>query len=338
MKKKLFAVLALSAVMAASASVFADEAVVEEAAAEEEIMLISEENSEAVEETKMYDLHTVTVMGISENMIETTTNVEEAENYENTINFTFSENTVFYAANGEKKSAEDVKEGTSITVYTPANSVWLMIMPPQYSASVVVINDEAEGYVSVGKFLAEEEMLVNEEKSLALNIGEETVIVDTDENEVEADLDGKELVVFYSITTRSIPPQTTPEKVVVLQQSEVAEEEVTEEVEEIEENGTVVNEIDVSNWFTAENGTVMVPLREVAESLDFVVSWNGEERKVTLNDGMYSLKIDENAYIAGKMMAVELGSAPVIVDDYTYVPVEFFTELLEVEDGVIVTE
>jgi hypothetical protein len=29
-------------------------------------------------------------------------------------------------------------------------------------------------------------------------------------------LDGRKLIVYYSVTTRSIPPQTTPEKIVIL--------------------------------------------------------------------------------------------------------------------------
>jgi hypothetical protein len=82
----------------------------------------------------------------------------------------------------------------------------------------------------------------------------------------------------------------------------------------------------------------MVPLREIAETLGMTVEWDGDLRAVILNGGIYSLKIDENSYVKGKMAPVELSAAPEITDDLTYVPVEYFAEITEASLNVNLDE
>ena len=58
---------------------------------------------------------------------------------------------------------------------------------------------------------------MNEKYSLKLNVSEETDISSVSGKDVTvADLPGQNLLVFYAITTRSIPAQTPPTKVIVL--------------------------------------------------------------------------------------------------------------------------
>ena len=45
---------------------------------------------------------------------------------------------------------------------------------------------------------------------------DDTKIVDKNEKEYKGDLDKNDLIVFYGVSTKSIPAQTTPTKVVVL--------------------------------------------------------------------------------------------------------------------------
>ncbi len=52
---------------------------------------------------------------------------------------------------------------------------------------------------------------------------------------------------------------------------------------------------------------------------------------VMINDGMYSLKIGDNSYTAGKMTPAELSFAPEIKNDLTYVPFEFFSDIMQFE-------
>lgn len=90
------------------------------------------------------------------------------------------------------------------------------------------------------------------------------------------------------------------------------------------------------------DGVLMLPLKAVAESLGYKVTWNGETRTVELLQGprWTSVKIGENSYFKSKMAPQPLSAAPVIVSGRTMVPAEFFVEMLGhdlmVEDGTVI--
>lgn len=358
MKKNLLTIMITVAMLTASTAAFAEATPAPTAvpAAEEQltVMPVSETADEeftAPVSMPSYISNTVTVTEAGEGRIATTLNKEDAENPENTINYTIQEDTLVFSSKGEKKEVKDIEKGADITVFTNSYSPAPLIMPPQYQANVIIINDDEQiGSVDVDTYLADGERLINAANSLVLNIGETTEIVDKEGKAVKADeLKNKDLVVFYTITTRSIPAQTPPEKIVVIGENETAlaqieatkneatatpaptaEPEATEEpTDNSKINAVKVNDKEIENIYKSADGTVMVPLRKIAEELGFTVDWDGNLRAVILNSGMYSLKIDENSYVKGKMMPVELCCAPEIKDDLTYVPVEYFTEVLE---------
>lgn len=372
MKKKLITLMTITAIIASSGAVFADAVPTPTAAPTDDSYVmpvtVDETEIQAPVVIPSYISNTVTVTEISEGKIATKTNdVKETESeLENVINYITNENTLVYTSKGEKKALADVKKDSVITVFTGSYTPAPLIMPPQYEANVIIINDEEEvGSVNVDTYLKDGEKLINAANSLELNIGETTEIVDTEENKVEADeLANKDLIVFYTITTRSIPAQTPPEKVVVIGENEVAlkninaanepEEtqapevtadpeataapEVTAEPEATQapvDYSKVINvkvkEESLDYVYIKEDGTLMLPLRKITETLGMTVDWDGETRTVILNGGIFSIKIGENSYAKGKMMPVELNSAPEIVNDLTYVPVEYFTEILEIE-------
>lgn len=78
------------------------------------------------------------------------------------------------------------------------------------------------------------------------------------------------------------------------------------------------------------DGITMVPLRAVAEAMGYTVTWNNEDRSVEISQGAQwtSIYIGKNAYFRNRMAPHELSSAPVIVNDRTLVPVEFFADIL----------
>ena len=169
---------------------------------------------------------------------------------------------------------------------------------------------------------------------------------DKDEKEYKGDINKNDLIVFYDVSTKSIPAQTTPTKVVVLGENEIALKQIeaaknatpaptaspkVTEAPQVSYAGlvnVVIGDKNVSDVYAKDN-TTMVPLREVAEAAGFTVTWDAENRAVILNDGVYSLKIGENSYVKGKMMPLTLSAAPEIVNDLTYVPAEFFAEVTE---------
>ncbi|WNC15252.1 copper amine oxidase N-terminal domain-containing protein [Brevibacillus brevis] len=78
--------------------------------------------------------------------------------------------------------------------------------------------------------------------------------------------------------------------------------------------------------------TVLVPLREVAESLGFQVKWNAELKAAEVAKGaIFSYaKAGEDRYPFAKMYKT-LGAEPRLINGSTYVPVAFVDEILQAE-------
>lgn len=197
------------------------------------------------------------------------------------IVFTTSAATVVYdAKDGSVKTAKDLTEGMEITAVLPANSIMTMSIPPMTpSAMGFVINAEGTS-VMVGKFNDE---LVNEENKLALNISEETSIVSitgTKQILTAEDIKGNECLVIYGATTKSIPAQTSPIKVVILPTTE---------------DELIVKEVEVG---TKETVASTVTLRDAAVAAGFEVKWTANDAPVVLEkDGVtISVTLGSTAY------------------------------------------
>ena len=97
---------------------------------------------------------------------------------------------------------------------------------------------------------------------------------------------------------------------------------------EVVVNNEILENAPLPFWQEVENGYVaMVPLRVVAEALAYDVTWNNELRSVQLGVGIH-LWIGNTEVVVGRMAPIELQVAPVIVDDLTFVPLNFFRDVL----------
>jgi len=120
----------------------------------------------------------------------------------------------------------EVGEGDTVTAYYPAMGIMPMIYPPQYTADVLVagVPEDEIVFVTVDRFNVgegwDDYVLVSQDGMLALRINEDVPVTAADgeafEGALEGELSGKNLVVLYAVTTRSIPAQTTPIAVIVL--------------------------------------------------------------------------------------------------------------------------
>lgn len=374
MKKNLIAIIALTAALAASTSAFADTVQISEEELNKpvstyapdamptpeiqgDIMVLNGEETDAAApvETASYISVDVTVVKTDsdvDGIIKTTTDVNNKDDQNNTVNLKITDDTLVYDNWGNKKALSDLTAGSKITVFTGSYEPTPLILPVQYTANVIIINGDKEGNVNADTYLADEEGYTNVANTLKIAAADDTKIVDKNEKEYKGDLDKNDLIVFYGVSTKSIPAQTTPTKVVVLGKNEIAlkqieaaknatpaptaapETTVAPEVTEAPQVSyaglvnVVIGDKNVSDVYAKDN-TTMVPLREVAEAAGFTVTWDAENRAVILNDGVYSLKIGENSYVKGKMMPLTLSAAPEIVNDLTYVPAEFFAEVTE---------
>ena len=87
-----------------------------------------------------------------------------------------------------------------------------LIYPPQYNA-IVVAQDLNERFVDVSYYNSR---LINENRTLQLNLDGRVDIRTQNNQYYQGNPANHKLVVIYTTSTRSIPAQTTPSKVVVL--------------------------------------------------------------------------------------------------------------------------
>lgn len=176
-------------------------------------------------EMPSYIANQVTVLSAQEGMLETTLNPDDPDNQEHIINYTIMDDTLIFDQTGNKLTSEDVKEGRLLTVYTGAYTPAPMIMPPQYQATIIILLDaetEETGSTCADTFVMVDGMLTGTGNTLALNLTGDVEILDREGNPTQEELENKDLLVFYGASTRSIPAQTTPAKIVVLGTNEMA--------------------------------------------------------------------------------------------------------------------
>lgn len=104
------------------------------------------------------------------------------------------------------------RKGMALTGFIEADAPAPLIFPPQYNASVIA------GQPSTGKmelsFFNQE--LVNPANTLKLNTDSDTVVTTKNGEIFHGPLGGHLLLVYYDSTTRSIPAQTVPKKIILL--------------------------------------------------------------------------------------------------------------------------
>ena len=149
-------------------------------------------------------------------------------------------------------------------------------------------------------------------------------------------LDGRMLEVTYSAVAMSLPPQSTPTGIVVMYEKAVPlPETVTGDTVPL--NGEVVVKgaiLDAPAPFVTADNTVMVPLRAVAEALGFNVTWDGSNGSVRLGNAI-TLFLGLDYYTVGRMAPLQLGTAPELVNGFTYVPLKFFSTVTAEYDAYV---
>ena len=139
--------------------------------------------------------------------------------------YTVTSETMIYNSGSTKKMEKvGFQKGQQIDAYYGKDKPMIMIYPPQISPELIVVHDaKTFGSVKVGKF---DEELRSLDNKLNLKVDGKTTFENTEGEKIERqDLSGKELIVFYTVATKSIPAQTAPTKVVAIS-PEKAEEAV----------------------------------------------------------------------------------------------------------------
>ncbi|MBK3493736.1 hypothetical protein JFL43_02450 [Viridibacillus sp. YIM B01967] len=125
------------------------------------------------------------------------------------------ETLLFNSTTYESLQASDLKPGFFIHAYVHKHQPATRIFPPQISPTLVVANEKDLFYgVKVGTYNAATSLI---ETDLRLNIGPNTKMLAEAGQNIEAEqLDGHDIAVFFKMSTRSIPPRTTPNMIILL--------------------------------------------------------------------------------------------------------------------------
>lgn len=105
-----------------------------------------------------------------------------------------------------------LRRGMSVIAFYDADAPAILIYPPQYRALVIAQKSPRE-FVTLQYF---DENLVSSDNSLQLNIGPNTMVTTANGQPFSCNPGNHQLLVYYTTTTRSIPPQTTPRRVIVM--------------------------------------------------------------------------------------------------------------------------
>lgn len=105
-----------------------------------------------------------------------------------------------------------VKVGDRISGYFDGNAAVPMIYPPQYRA-LVIAKDSRHHFVKVDYF---NNQLVSSDGNLKIIMSPTTPVLLENGQAFTRSVANRNLIVIYGATTRSIPAQTTPYKVIVM--------------------------------------------------------------------------------------------------------------------------
>jgi hypothetical protein len=105
-----------------------------------------------------------------------------------------------------------LQTGDDVIGFYDADAPAILIYPPQYP-SIVMARRSAFSDIKVDFF---DDQLISSDGQLKLNISPITLVILENGQAYTGDLRNRILTVVYGATTRSIPAQTTPLKVVVM--------------------------------------------------------------------------------------------------------------------------
>ena len=121
-----------------------------------------------------------------------------------TINFVLSPGT--YVVDNTP-----LRPGMRVTAFYDSNLPVPLIYPPQYQAAFISRTEPGES-IMTAYF---NEALLSSDNPFKLNVDNSTRVTTANGQRYTCSLGNNLLMVFYSASTRSIPPQTTPERIIV---------------------------------------------------------------------------------------------------------------------------
>ena len=214
------------------------------------------------------------------------------------------------------------KKGEKIQYFYRADTPMMLSLPAQMTPDVIGVNvDESKFSMDVDYFDKDGHGISNR---LDLNLGEE-VKAKNFAGEEEKDFLPSELLVLYTIATRSLPPIAAPEKIEILNTKGIADEEKTDEKKTDESK--VPDEKDVLKAYERTPDTYY--LRKALEGLGAEVNWIRDTNTTEITKADKKVVIyNENKEMQIDDMVIEMKDFK-IENKITYIGREDLVKILE---------
>lgn len=108
--------------------------------------------------------------------------------------------------------SRQLRRGMRVAAFYDSSLPVPLIFPPQYRAEIITVLGRNQ-QIMLNFF---DGRLLSADRSLQLNIAAGTDIKTVNGQNFNCSPVNQTLLVYYTVTTRSIPPQTTPERIVVM--------------------------------------------------------------------------------------------------------------------------
>lgn len=242
------------------------------------------------------------------------------EDEQNPFQFYVDDKTLVYDNQGEEV---ELKVGDTVSIYVYANQPMILIYPPRYSPAVVIV-ELLSTMTTTLKVTQFDENYLSEDGQLKLNLQDKSVIINAKGEKVAPkDLKNYSALVFYGPTTKSIPPQTSPYKIVVFPKLEdgIVDEPSTEIAPEISAI--------IGSDYKKVDGKVMVPIRVIAEKLGYKVKSTGKGAVISKGALSYTITRGEKMYGHNKASRYFKVAPTLLENNKTYVEYDFVLQLLK---------
>ncbi len=197
---------------------------------------------------------------------------------------------VYDAENNSFIELSALKEGDKLAAIMSANSAMTLSLPPIANDAAYLIKTNDNMNIKIGAF---DENLLSSDDELQLNVGRETVIMDTMGTKkifTPEDIKNAQCAVIYSVSTMSIPAQTSPEAVIVLEAAKVEED------------------------------SYYVPLRSTLEAEGFKVEWVANDKPIVATKDGVAIKLSiGSSFVTINGNRYDLASATKLVGDVAHV-------------------
>ena len=241
------------------------------------------------------------------------------------INLLVSEDThIVKGANGQSIDFAKLKKGDKVVAYYDA-AVTRSLPPQGRAVAFVVGNDEDNAiYMRVSNV----ENLANGDIRVLNSNGDALVTIKKNQVEDIEDInEGSEILVWYKMMTMSLPGQATSTKTVVLTEGTDIKVHLSAGIAAVKGQ-----EFEI----VKKDGKVYLPLREICEKLGYKVEWNNENKAIMIHKGPRTANVIIGSHEYAKMkMRVQLDEVPQIINGKTFVPVDFFDDVLDLEVEVL---